>query len=221
MHLVVPELIPPALAAALRTALGRAKFVDGLGSVIPPDRSMKHNLELPDTRQLPRELLDGIAQGLTANQQLMAWAMPRLCAPLRFNRFDTGMYYRDHVDDALGVVDREFHRADVSVTIFLSEPADYDGGELVVSSDVDPRPFKLPAGYALAYTSGTLHRVNEVTRGSRLAVVTWIESLIRDHEQRQILADLVRVRDGAGTLPAAELRQLVSKACVSLTRKWS
>jgi PKHD-type hydroxylase len=116
-------------------------------------------------------------------------------------------------------------RADIDITIFLSDPATYDGGELVVDSDTIPKPVKLPAGDAILYPANTVHRVETVTRGVRVAAVTWIQSLIPDPAQRQILFDMMMVKDFLATdqtpqtLADAQLR--ATKTYVSLIQMWA
>lgn len=221
MHLRIPELISPELARALVQALMQARFTSGGRTAGTSVASLKHNLELADPSQLPPALLAELMKSVRTNSQLSRWAQPKQSVPLLFNRFDAGMYYRDHVDNPLAVIDRTFHRVDISMTLFLSDPADYDGGELVIASDGDARELKLPAGSAVLYTTGVVHRVNEVRRGTRLAAVTWLESLIRGHAERELIYDLTQAQEllAAGDLEAT--REKVAKCIVNLTRMWT
>jgi PKHD-type hydroxylase len=146
--------------------------------------------------------------------------MPKRSTALMFNRFDEGMYYDDHVDNPTHTLGAQVTRADLSLTLFLSPPESYDGGELVLDTDGTATAIKLPAGHAIVYQTGVIHRVNTVTRGTRLAIVTWLESSIADHEERQILFDLLRARDALGVDGPREPRQWIAKCIVNLTRKW-
>lgn len=217
MHLVIRELIPRSLADALVGALGGAPFVDGGSSAGPANRALKNNRELLDTSYMPADRMAELYRHVRTDRRLGCWTMPRASAPLLFNRFEAGMYYRDHVDNAIAVLDRQFHRCDLSMTIFLSRPETYVGGALVIENDPQ-QTFKLDAGDAVVYPSGMLHRVDEVTSGVRLAAVTWIESLIRDHEERQIVYDLAMSRDAIGADAPFELRSLLAKCVVNLER---
>jgi PKHD-type hydroxylase len=213
--LAIPELVSPALAGELCGALAKARFVDGTRTA-NHNRELKHNLELADMSELPPELVGRMLREIRGNALLATWALPRRSAPFLFNRYDAGMYYRDHVDNAVGVIERDHRRVDLSLTLFLSPPDAYDGGELVVGST----RFKLPAGHAVVYGSGSIHRVEEVTRGTRLCAVTWIESLVASHEQRQLLFDLRRAVEMVRADERAELRTLLAKCEVGLMRMW-
>jgi len=134
-----------------------------------------------------------------------------------FSRYVPGMSYGTHMDNAM----MSNMRIDLALTIFLSDPADYDGGQLVANFSTGEREVKLPAGSAVLYPATTLHRVAEVTRGQRLAVVTWIRSLIRDAAKREILHDLQtahhQLSDQIGK--TAEI-DLLSKCHANLMRRW-
>ena len=137
-----------------------------------------------------------------------------------YARYTTGMAYGDHVDDPI-MRDAGPYRTDVSVTIFLNDPADYDGGELVVRTAFGENMVKLPAGDAVLYPSASVHHVNEVTRGERLVAVTWVQSLIRDPAKRELLYDLWQVREKMlQQQPTAEDTKKIDKTYVNLIRMW-
>lgn len=129
------------------------------------------------------------------------------------------MAYGTHIDNAL--MQNPLMRSDISMTLFLSDPATYAGGELVVESTQGEEAFKLPAGSAIVYPSSTLHRVEEVTQGIRLAAVTWVQSLVRDPQQREVLFDLETARqtlfEASGKTPVFDL---ISKSHANLLRQW-
>ena len=142
---------------------------------------------------------------------------PKALTPLLFSRYETGMHYGSHVDDALmgGM------RTDVSFTLFLSDPKSYDGGELTIESASGEETFKLDAGALVAYSATSLHRVADVTRGARLAAVGWARSLVRDPARRELLFDLDSARRQmfAREGKSAEF-DLVSKSVANLLRMW-
>lgn len=215
----IRNLLPPALVGELREALlaDSAPWVDGRQSV-GRDGVKKRNREIAADAPLRSELsarIDAHIRGPLTNETL---AFRHLCDPRRwipflFSRTGPGGGYRDHMDS--NVMFRgtpEEMRSDLSMTIFLSDPGSYQGGELVIDSDMAYAPtFKLSAGSAVLYATNSVHRVAEVTAGERLVAVTWIESRIADPHIRQINADLLQVmsvltRDGAC---APELRDSV------------
>ncbi len=219
MHLVVERLVEPAAAAQMHAILASARYVDGRATAGPTARDRKRNLELAsDSRTEP--VMRALATALRTNAALARWALPRRSAPLLFNRYDVGMEYGDHVDNALGIVDGTFLRTDIAVTVFLTPPDAYDGGELVVSSDGASMRFKLAAGDAIAYRAGTLHHVAPVTRGSRICAVTWIESLVPHQGRRQVIADLATILDGLEEHHAGE-RDRIEKCRTNLLRLWA
>ncbi len=156
------------------------------------------------------------------NGMLQLASQPQAMTMPLFNRYDVGMTYGAHVDAPLMGEMGERVRTDVAVTVFLSDPESYDGGELQVHSNGVAHEFKLPAGSAIAYPANTLHRVMPVTRGARLAAVFWVQSMIRDPAQREILWDLETAkmqlfsREGK-----SQLFDAVSKSHANLMRMWS
>jgi len=141
----------------------------------------------------------------------------RIVPPL-FSRYENGMHYGEHTDNAV----MTNVRTDLALTVFLSPPGDYDGGELVMNADRDPRRVKLPAGSAIAYSAATLHRVEPVTRGERLAAVTWVQSMVRDAARRELLEDMGRVlRHLRAGVPNGHETLLLAKSHANLLRMWS
>jgi len=220
MYRVIPELVPASVAASLAGVLANAPFRSGDSTAGKGNRGLKHNLELPDLAHVPGELIAEVTRGIRASSLLHSYALPKRSTALLFNRFDEGMYYHDHVDNPTHTFGTQVTRADLSMTLFLSAPDTYDGGELVLDTDGASTSIKLPAGHAVVYRTGIVHRVNQVTRGSRLAIVAWLESSIADHEERQIVFDLMRARDALGVDGPREPRQWIDKCIVNLTRKW-
>ena len=174
----------------LRQALAEADFADGRLTAGTFGRDIKNNLQLKpgDSRARPASGL--VLDALARSQLFGSVAMPKAVVPPTFNRYEVGMTYGRHVDSALlaGQV-----RADLSVTLFLSELDSYDGGELCIETDLDVRRVRLPAGDAVVYPAGQMHWVEPVTRGVRLAAITWVQSMIRDPAMRQVVSDVSSV----------------------------
>ncbi|WP_422910580.1 Fe2+-dependent dioxygenase [Pseudomonas sp. MAC6] len=188
MHqLILNDVLPPALLEQVRKVLASAHFNDGKDSATGLARAAKHNLQLP--QQEHAALLDAIAQRLFELPELQAFAMPLHVGRPLINRFEPGMAYGLHSDSAYlnGV------RGDVAYTLFLEDPASYEGGELQILSRGQTYQFKLSAGSLLLYPCGDLHQVLPVTRGVRHAAVGWIQSQIRDADQRELIAKLKAV----------------------------
>jgi PKHD-type hydroxylase len=201
-----------------RKAMAGGTFADGAGTAGWAARLVKKNEQLAAS---PAALLaqQRVVDALAANDVFAAGAMPQRIATPLFVRYGVGMSYGTHVDNAL--MGHERLRTDVSVTVFLSAPADYDGGELVIETAGGEESYKLPAGSAVVYPSTTLHRVNEVTRGTREVAVTWVQSLVRSAERRELLFDMERARralfERAGKTPEFDL---LHKATANLRRMW-
>lgn len=205
----------------LRQQLLAGAFVEGQATAGWSARLVKNNLQLDAASPEYAQLQKTVAQALFANEVFSLAAMPKAARPLLFSRYQTGMGYGDHVDNALmGEAPRI--RSDVSFTLFLSEPDEYDGGELVIDELSGSRSFKLPAGSVVLYPSNALHRVDTVTRGERLVAVGWIQSLVRDPAQRQLIFELETLRremfQKEGKTPAFDT---LSKSVSNLWRMWA
>lgn len=204
----------------LNRQLAELPFKNGRVTASPVAQLVKNNLQLSvDIEPRIRPLVEMIVKAVERNPLFFAAALPhRISAPM-FNRYDTGMTYGDHVDNALIGPDRV--RSDVAVTVFLSPPQDYDGGELVVEEAPGTQRIKLPAGSAVVYPATSVHRVEPVTRGTRQASIFWVQSMVRDDARRRILFDLDvainRLKERSGDWP--EIGALV--ACYhNLLRQW-
>jgi PKHD-type hydroxylase len=190
--LCLADLLQPTIVNHFCRGFSGLPHVDGRSTAGWAAREVKHNLQLDTSDTAVRALQTDLHQRLAAHPLLRLYARPqRITLPL-FNRYDVGMRYGRHVDDAL--MGEPPLRTDLAYTVFLSAPTDYDGGELVLEGSAGETPIKLNAGAAVIYPAGALHRVNEVTRGERLAAVGWIQSQVRDATQRDVLFDLDRTR---------------------------
>lgn len=206
----------------VREGFAAMVFVDGKVTAGPRAKRVKHNLQA-DRSKSPQvaEVEEIVLGALRRHPEFKRAALPRHIRPPLFSRYEAGMYYGRHVDDAImGSTNRA--RSDLSVTLFVSDPEAYEGGELAIETPFGEQEIKLPAGAAVIYPSTTLHRVKAVTRGLRLAVVTWVQSLVRDPAAREILHDLDLVRQACSRLaPDAHETDLAYKIYVNLMRMWA
>ena len=191
MLLHVPAVLTPSQVAEMRTALDAAEWTDGRQTVGVQGAQVKRNLQLPEASPLRADLGRQILAALSRNPLFFAAALPLKTLPPRFNRYQGGGEYGFHVDGAVMRADGELQvRSDLSCTLFLSEPDEYDGGELVISDTYGEHGVKLQAGDLILYPSSSLHRVTPVTRGARVAAFFWIQSMVRDGNQRRMLFEM-------------------------------
>ena len=179
------------------------------------------NQELSLDAAHQRELNNLVMGCLVKHPDYRSAAMPLRIATPYYARYTLGMAYGDHVDDPI-MGEGQLYRSDVSVTIFLNDPAEYDGGELVVTTAFGDQSVKLPAGDAVLYPSSSVHHINEVTRGERLVDVSWIQSMVRNPEQRALLHELNQAREVMlhEQPDSAETRR-INHAYINLVRMWS
>lgn len=192
MLITIPRVLSPEQAAAFRRDLAGAEWADGRGSAGYLSQRVKNNLQLPDGDPTARRLGDVILGALEKNPTFVAAALPLKVLPPLFNRYVVGHAYGPHIDGAIRPIAGTHHRVrtDLSATLFLSEPGEYDGGELCVRDALGERAVKLGAGDLVLYPGTTVHRIAPVTRGERLAAFFWIQSMVRDATQRALLYDL-------------------------------
>ena len=222
MLVEIPDVLDAERLGAVRRLLADAPFVDGRLSAGAAARPVKRNEELdPGDRRV--EALNRIVMGaLTRNPLYLSAALPHRVAVPFYARYRPGMAYGEHVDDPVMGPPGGRYRSDVSITVFLNAPEEYDGGELVIETTYGPRAVKLPAGHAVLYPSSSRHRVAEVTRGERLVAVTWVQSLVRDPARREVLFELDRARRALIEAdPAAEPARRVQAAYANLVRMWA
>jgi PKHD-type hydroxylase len=194
MLLHIPKVLDPAQLGAIRTRLAAAgdAWVDGRATAGHQGTQVKDNLQLAENSAAARELGDLVLAALERNALFISAALPSRVYPPMFNRYDGGMQFGSHVDGAVRLIPgtgMKF-RTDVSATLFLVPPEDYDGGELLIEDSYGMQRVKLPAGDMALYPAGSLHRVEPVTRGTRLASFLWVQSMVRDDAQRTLLFDL-------------------------------
>jgi len=204
--------------------LSAAEWSDGRGSAGYLSQTVKSNHQLPDTHPIGKKLGETILRALEGNALFVSAALPHKILPPLFNRYDDGRQYGAHVDGAIRPISGTPYRVrtDLSATLFLSAPDEYDGGELIIEDAFGPREVKLEAGAMVLYPGGSVHRVAPVTRGRRFAAFFWIQSMIRDDNQRRILFDL-DVAIQALAADGAAQSELVRLAGVyhNLLRAWA
>ncbi len=192
MLLHIPQVLSKAEVAALRTELAAHDWVDGARTSGAQAAQLKHNLQFPADSPAFAGLSQRVADALARHPLFVSAALPRHMLPPMFNCYRGGGQYGNHVDNALqrdrfsGVQ----VRTDVSTTVFLSEPEEYEGGELIVEDTYGEHEVKLSAGDAIVYPSTSLHRVEPVTAGARIAAFLWTQSWVRDAWQRKMLFEL-------------------------------
>lgn len=192
MILHVPHVLTGEQVARCREVMTQSKWVDGRVTAGHQSAQVKHNLQLPEDSAEARELGDMIIAALERQPLFITTALPLRVFPPIFNRYDEGMSFGTHLDNAVRqIAGTPFRiRTDLSATIFLSQPDEYGGGELVIDDVYGARTVKLPAGDMVLYPATSLHHVKPVTRGVRLASILWVQSMVRDEGHRRLLFDL-------------------------------
>ncbi|MEY4879957.1 MAG: hypothetical protein RJB62_1426 [Pseudomonadota bacterium] len=194
MLVQIPDLLTPNEVALCRATLKAADWVDGKVTAGAQSSEAKTNLQVPENSPQGRQLGDVVLRALGRNPIFTAAALPLRVFPPLFNRYDTGMGFESHVDNAIRFVTgaNVRVRTDISVTVFLTDLKDYDGGELIVEDSYGEQSVRFPAGHAVLYPATSLHRVAPITRGSRWASFFWVQSMIKDDGKRRELYDLDR-----------------------------
>ncbi len=188
------QVLSPAELRQLRDLAARVRWEDGRRSAGPIASPHKHNTEAPHQTPEAQAASDIALKALRRHPQFFNAALPAIMSPLMMNRYVEGMDYGDHCDAAV-LGGSTPMRADLSATLFISEPADYDGGELVTHIMPEGYRTKLPAGDLVLYPADTVHHVTKVTRGTRLAIIFWTQSMVRDLQQRTLLYNLSQTLD--------------------------
>ena len=226
MLLQIPEVFSKAEVAALRARLDAGPWADGNATSGHQSATAKKNLQLPEDSDVAKEVSALVVQALNANPMFVAAALPHTIFPPLFNRYEGGDQFGLHVDNAIrqsrtsGAIRI---RSDLSATLFLSEPEDYDGGELIIEEMYGSQAIKLPAGDLVLYPSKSLHRVTPVTRGARVSSFMWMQSLIRDDGDREMLfrLDVATQRVGLEKGPKDQAVIELTGVYHNLLRRWA
>src|SRR6201996_663011 len=214
----IPDLLSAAEVAQLRDLAARIRFVDG--RVSNPNSTVKNNLHADHQDPAGQKATEILGRALGMNEAFIGFAFPKRMAPPILSKYVPGMNYGAHADAAFMPLGARPLRSDLSCTIFLHEPADYDGGELSVRLGTREVDFKLPPGGAGVYPSTTIHQVRPVTRGERLCGITFIESDIVDRASRELLYELNVILADEGEKLSWEARTRLSHITASLHRQW-
>ncbi|WP_342243185.1 Fe2+-dependent dioxygenase [Pseudomonas sp. OTU5201] len=192
MLLHIPGIFTTDEAARIREALEQAEWADGKTTAGYQSAKAKHNEQLPEGDPLAREISTAMLQRLWNNPQFMSAALPNKVYPPLFNRYRGGGTFGYHIDNAVRAIkgSPEQVRTDVSATLFFSEPESYDGGDLVIQDTYGSHRVKLAAGDLVIYPASSLHKVEPVTRGERLASFFWVQSMVREDSQRALLFEM-------------------------------
>jgi PKHD-type hydroxylase len=222
MLLRIPGILKNDELALARSWLAGARFVDGRLSAGAAAQRVKQNQEL-DANARELEQMNTLVMGaLTRHSVYRGAALPLHVASPYYARYRPGMAYGEHLDDPIMGAGGVLYRSDIAITIFLNAPQDYDGGELAIQTAFGEQTVKLPAGDGVLYPASRLHRVTPVTRGERLVAVTWVQSLVRDPGQRELLYNLNQAREHLlHSAPEAPATAQVDAAYMNLVRMWS
>lgn len=222
MLIEIPGLLNEAFLAKIHEVLDGASFVDGKLTAGMAAAKVKHNEELEQDPEKLQLLYRILMSSLGHNAVFKSAALPNKVADFIFARYQPGMHYGDHVDDPVMGGGGPRFRTDVSMTVFLNPPESYEGGELVIRTSFGDKRVKLNAGDAVVYPSSSLHHVAEVTRGQRLVALTWIQSLVRDAAQRELLFELDQAREHLlRSEPDSEHAKRVDRSYANLLRMWA
>jgi PKHD-type hydroxylase len=224
MLITIPDVLSPQQVARCRTMLDAADWTDGRVSAGYQGRKVKNNSQLPEGSAAAQELGDLVLAALERNPLFISAALPALVYPPMFNRYEEGQQFGAHVDNAVRLLPGTGRkiRTDISATLFLAAPDEYEGGELLVEDTYGTHAVKLPAGHMIVYPSTSLHRVEPVRSGVRVASFFWVQSMVRDDAQRTLLFDMdsaIQHLGASGADPDAMMR--LTGSYHNLLRMWA
>lgn len=210
MLLHIPEVLTPEALARCREILAAGVWLDGRITAGTQSAQVKNNLQLPEDSEESRAAREIVLEGLEKSALFFSAALPKRIFPPLFNRYEgNANAFGNHIDNAMRTIPGTGQRVrtDLSATLFLSDPEDYEGGELIIEDTYGAHAVKLPAGDLVLYPSSSLHRVEPVTRGARVASFLWLESMVRETERRRLLFEMdmaiLELRQTQGDLPPA------------------
>ncbi|WP_375744904.1 Fe2+-dependent dioxygenase [Corallococcus interemptor] len=224
MMVHIPQVLTPEQVAHCRAVFDKAAWEDGRTTAGRQSAQVKKNLQLPEGSPAARELGDLVLAGLEKSPLFISAVLPQRVFPPLFNRYEQGMDFGSHVDNAIRPIlgTNQRLRTDVSATLFLNEPDSYDGGELVVEDTYGNHSAKLPAGDLVVYPSTSLHHVTPVTRGVRLASFFWVQSMIRDAGRRALLFDMdTSIMQLTREVPKSPALVMLTGVYHNLLRQWA
>lgn len=220
---IIPEVLTPEEVAQAQERLAAAQWIDGRATAGHQSARVKRNQQLAEDSAEAREIGEIVLRALQRNALFITAALPRQVFPPLFNRYETGMEFGPHVDNAVRQIPGTPHRlrTDLSATLFLNSPQDYDGGELLIEEPSGTRSIKLRAGHMVLYPATHLHRISNVTRGARIASFFWIQSMVKDVGERDLLFNLDRTIVSLGESdPNQSALPALTSIYHNLIRKW-
>jgi len=224
MLLQIPDVLTAEQAAECRQKIVNAEWIDGRVTAGHQSARAKDNFQLPENHPLSQKMGEMILAALERSPLFMSAALPLKVFPPLFNRYEGGQSFGNHVDNAIRQISGTPHRVrtDLSATLFLTAPEDYEGGELVIEDTYGVHRIKLPAGHLILYPATSLHNVRPVTRGARISSFFWIQSMVRDDGERTILFDLDTAIQRL-TIDAPEHPSVMELTAVyhNLLRRWA
>jgi PKHD-type hydroxylase len=224
MLLHIPQVLTAEQVAHARRLLESADWIDGRVTAGHQSVRVKHNQQLPEDHPVARELGDMILGALGRTPAFLSAALPLRVFPPLFNRYDGGQSFGNHVDNAIRQVASSGARlrTDLSATLFLADPDEYDGGELVIEDTYGVHSVKLSAGHMVLYPSTSLHNVRPVTRGARVASFFWVQSMVREDGERALLFDLdAAIQRLAADAPDHPAAVQLTAVYHNLLRRWA
>jgi PKHD-type hydroxylase len=223
MLVTIPGVLTAEQVQHCRALLGAADWVDGRVTAGYQGSRVKENAQLPEGSPMAQKLGDMVLAALERNSLFISAALPSIVYPPMFNRYGDGQHFGAHVDNAIRLIPGTGRkiRTDVSATLFLADPAEYDGGELQIEDSYGTHSVKLPAGDMVLYPSTSLHRVTPITRGVRIASFFWIQSMVRDDGQRTLLFDMDSAIQRLNQTHADQAARTALVGCYhNLLRQW-
>jgi len=223
MLLHIPDVLTNEELARARRCLEAADWVDGTVTAGHQSARVKHNQQIPEHHPLAEELGDIVLTALQRNTLFLAAALPLRVFPPLFNRYQSGASFGNHVDNAIRQAATGHRiRTDLSATLFLSAPHEYDGGELLVEDTYGVHAVKLDAGHLVLYPATSLHNVRPVTRGARIASFFWVQSMVRQDADRTLLFDLdTAIQRLSQDLPDHPSAVQLTAVYHNLLRRWA
>ncbi|WP_271271258.1 Fe2+-dependent dioxygenase [Aliamphritea hakodatensis] len=225
MLITIPQVLSAEEVEQFRTHLDKAAWQDGTGTAGPVARQVKNNQQLNDTQEPAISLGKHILQALSQQPVFISAALPAKIYPPKFNRYNLAENYGTHVDGSLMQIPgtQQTLRTDLSATLFLAELEEYEGGELTIETQYGAQVVKLAAGDMVLYPSTSLHQVSPVTRGARIASFFWIQSMVRDSQQRELLFELDSSIQGLSAELGASHTAIMALSATyhNLLRQWA
>lgn len=207
---------------SIRSHLATAQWQSGQASAGASARTQKANEEMDQSSEGWKAINQLVVTQLYSHPVFQSMVLPSKVSAAFVSRCLPGMHYGQHIDDPIMGSLNSRYRSDVAVTVFLSDPDTYDGGELTIQSRFGPVAVKLPAGSAVAYPASSLHEVTPVTRGERVVCALWAQSMVRDAQQRELLHDLDEARQAIHqSTPKAQVTQQIEQVYANLLRLWA